>query len=365
MPEALKDIFFQPPFFDDLVAVLRTAYPAFDEGAFRARLFDDTWPDRALKDRVRQTTLALGASLPAAYRDALAILRTIGPLLNRHGFEKMIFPDFVEVYGLDDWDASLPALEQFTQFMSAEFAVRPFIARDQERMMAQMLAWAGHASPAVRRLASEGCRPRLPWAMALPALKADPAPILPILERLKQDDSEDVRRSVANNLNDIAKDNPDVTVAVLANWQAIDTPEMDGLIRHALRTLIKAGHSGALTLIGYGHDVAITVRGLSIEPPRIALGEAITFTFEIVSNADHAQDLLIDYVVYLVRSRGQRTPKVFKLTTRRIEPGETIALTRRHSFQPVTTRRYYPGTHAIAIQVNGAELARQDFDIAE
>src|SRR5690606_35694045 len=145
--------------------------------------------------------------------DALAILRAASPALNGYGFATMIFPDFVEVYGLDDWDASLPALAQFTQQSSAEFAVRPFLLRDQPRMLAQMALWAEHDSEHLRRLASEGCRPRLPWAMALPALKADPTPILPILDRLKDDPSEYVRRSVANNLNDISKDNPQIALA--------------------------------------------------------------------------------------------------------------------------------------------------------
>ena len=205
-----------------------------------------SWPERALKDKMRHSTLALHDVLPQDYRTALALLREVAPMVDRHGFEKMIFPDFVEVYGLDDWDVSLPALEQFTQQMSAEFAVRPFIVNDQARMMAQMFQWAHHASPAVRRLATEGCRPRLPWAMSLPALKADPSPILPILDALKADSSEDVRRSVANNLNDISKDHPDMVIDVLRRWQTEPSPEIQKIVNHALRTLIKAGHPDAL-----------------------------------------------------------------------------------------------------------------------
>ena len=131
-----------------------------------------------------------------------------------------VFTDYVEVYGLDDWEASIPALEEFTQQFSAEFAIRPFIVRYPERTMAQMLTWAGHESAEVRRLASEGCRPRLPWGIRLQDLVADPSPILPILERLKNDESESVRRSVANNLNDISKDNADVVLDLLPAWQA-------------------------------------------------------------------------------------------------------------------------------------------------
>jgi 3-methyladenine DNA glycosylase AlkC len=365
MPEAFKDIFFQRPFFDDLVAALQSAYPEFDADAFRARIFDDQWDARPLKDKMRHATLTLHDFLPADYRTSLALLRQIAPALDRHGFEKMIFPDFVEVYGLEDWDASLPALEQFTQQMSAEYAVRPFIVRDQDRMMAQMLAWAHHASASVRRLATEGCRPRLPWAMALPALKADPAPILPILDALKADPSEDVRRSVANNLNDISKDNPDVVLDVLRRWQADPTPEMQKIINHALRTLIKAGHPGALDLLGFSAGADVAVRNLTVEPAAISVGDAITFAFEIESTADAPQDLVIDYVVHLVRARGKTSPKVFKLTKRTIAPGETIRLSKKHSFAAITTRRYYPGEHAVQIQINGAPFERQPFDLVE
>ena len=277
----------------------------------------------------------------------------------------MIFPDFVEVYGLEDWQGSLPALEQFTQQMSAEYAVRPFIVKDRDRMMAQMLTWAHHANASVRRLASEGCRPRLPWAMALPALKADPSPILPILDALKTDPSEDVRRSVANNLNDISKDNPDVVLDVLRRWQADPTPEMQKIINHALRTLVKAGHPGALELLGYSAGADVTLKNLTIEPTAIPIGEAITFAFEIESTADAPQDLVIDYVVHLVRARGKTSPKVFKLTKRTIAPGETIRISRKHSFAPVTTRRYYPGEHAVEIQINGAAFERRSFALVE
>ncbi len=365
MPEAFKDMFFQRPFFDDLVAALRAAYPEFDADAFLARIFDDRWNTRALKDKMRYATLTLHDFLPADYRTALALLRRIAPALDRHGFEKMIFPDFVEVYGLDDWDVSLPALEQFTQQMSAEYAVRPFIVRDQSRMMAQMFAWAHHPSDSVRRLASEGSRPRLPWGMSLPALKADPGPILPILDALKNDPSEDVRRSVANNLNDISKDNPAVVLGVLRRWQADPTPEMQKIINHALRTLIKAGHPAALDLLGFSAGAAVAVKNMTVEPAAIMVGDSITFAFEIESTADTPQDLVIDYVVHLVRARGQTTPKVFKLTKRTIAPGETIRISKKHSFAPVTTRRYYPGEHAVEIQINGAQFERRSFALVE
>jgi 3-methyladenine DNA glycosylase AlkC len=299
--------------------------------------------------------------MPSDFGAAIDVLRRALPQLCEHGFAKMVFPDYVEVYGLDSWEASMAALEEFTQHISAEFAIRPFIVKYKDRTMAQMFEWARHEHTEVRRLASEGSRPRLPWGIALQALKADPSPILPIIEQLKQDESESVRRSVANNLNDIAKDNPQVVLDVLRRWQTIETAEMRRITSHALRTLVKQGHPEALELLGYPRDPAIVVRNLSIEPRTVPLGGQVTFSFDIVSLCDEPQNLMIDYVVYLLRANGKLTPKVFKLSKKRIDPGEVLTITRRHSFRPVTTRKYYPGEHAIEPKINGRLFERAGF----
>jgi 3-methyladenine DNA glycosylase AlkC len=360
MAEALKNMF-NAGFFEALSGALERVCPAFDRAAFLARIYDDDWEGRELKARMRHITLTLRARLPGDYRAALHSLRQAAASLDGFNFETMIFPDFVEVYGLDDWEVSIPALEQFTQQCSAEFAVRPFIMRDQARMMAQMLAWTGHPSPHLRRLASEGCRPRLPWAMALPALKADPAPILPVLERLKADESEYVRRSVANNLNDIAKDHPDVVINTLRRWGAQDTLAMRALVSHALRTLVKAGHPTALELLGYTNEAAFAVKELTVEPATIPLGGTVTIAFAVESLGDKPQQALIDYVMHLMGANGQGRPKVFKLTKRTLAPGETLTIRKQHSFRPVTTRAYYPGEHVVEIQINGVRSGRCAF----
>ncbi|HEX3053591.1 MAG TPA: hypothetical protein VHP83_23225 [Aggregatilineaceae bacterium] len=268
MPEPFKNMF-NDALFAIMTSAFRAVYPTFPTETFMERIHDDQWEARELKDRMRHTTTVLRSVLPEDYRTTLRILRRAAPALS--GFGAMVFPDFVEVYGLDDWEASIPALEQFTQLCSSEFAVRPFIVRDQERMMAQMLAWSRHPNAQVRRLSSEGCRPRLPWTIALPALKADPSPILPILENLKSDESEFVRRSVANNLNDIAKDNPQVTLDVARRWKPLGTPEIDAIIAHALRTLIKQGDPSALAILGFGDDGAFEVKNLAVEPNAVRL----------------------------------------------------------------------------------------------
>jgi 3-methyladenine DNA glycosylase AlkC len=336
-------------------------------------VFDERWKGLELKGRMRQITLALGDHLPADYGLALDILHHTLPALRDQGFELMVFPDFVEVYGLDDWQASMEALEVFTQAVSAEFAVRPFIVRYQDRTMDQMLTWAGHEHPDVRRLSSEGCRPRLPWGMGLPALKADPGLILPILERLKADEAETVRRSVANNLNDISKDNPEVVIDVLQRWQAeaADDPsgELGGKIKwianHALRTLLKQGRPDALELLGYPSDPAITVRNLSVEPQVVPMGSRVTLSFDVESLGDEAQDLMIDYVVHYMKANGSWAPKVWKLTKKTIRPREVLHITRKHSFAPVTTRKYYPGLHAVEPQINGRVFEGVSFVLRE
>ncbi len=360
MDTALKNIFNEQSL-TALATAIQQAYPNFDRQGFTARVFDEGWAARELKERMRHITTVLHRHLPSDYRTALDILSKALPLLSDYGFETMVFPDYVEVYGLDDWEASIPALEQFTQQVSAEFAIRPFIARYPERTLAKMLEWARHKDPRVRRLASEGCRPRLPWAMALPALKADPSPILPILQVLKGDRSESVRRSVANNLNDISKDNPDMVLEVLERWQTDATDEIHRITSHALRTLVKQGHPEALELLGYPSQPAVGVRKLTVEPASIQMGETVTFSFEVASLSDQPQNLMIDYVVHLMRANGKQTPKVFKLTKKSLQPGQVLQITKQHSFAPVTTRKYYPGEHAIEPKINGRLFERAEF----
>ncbi|MDY6878322.1 MAG: DNA alkylation repair protein [Chloroflexota bacterium] len=360
MNQALKDMFNERSV-TGLAVAIQKEYPVFDSETFSARVFDDEWRARQLKERMRHITTVLHDFLPSDYRAALDILMRADPLLTDCGFVRMIFPDFVEVYGLDDWEASIPALEAFTPLASAEFAIRPFIVRYTERTMTQMFEWTQHKDPHVRRLASEGCRPRLPWAMALPAFKADPSPILPILERLRHDESESVRRSVANNLNDISKDHPDVTIGMLQRWQADDTEDIRRITSHALRTLLKKGHPGALEILGYPSDPAIGVRNLTVEPDVVSMGGKVTFSFEIESLSDRPQNLMIDYVVHFIKANGNLAPKVFKLTKKTIQPGQVLRITKNFTFAPITTRKYYPGEHAIEPKINGESFGRVGF----
>lgn len=216
MAELLKDMFFTTESIGNLVDRVTSVHPSFDRDEFYKILFDDDWPTRALKEKMHHTARCLWEALQLPYPQALDVLKQVAPHVK--GFEALTFPDFVELYGQDEWELSMDALEFFTQFGSAEFAVRPYLKSDFDRGLTYLHSWAEDPSPEVRRLASEGSRPRLPWGMALPDLKADPLPLLPVLEKLKADPSETVRRSVANHLNDISKDNPQVALEVCERW---------------------------------------------------------------------------------------------------------------------------------------------------
>lgn len=347
------------------VAVLGSAVASvfpIDEDGFLAAVLDHEWGDRALKQRIRHIATVLRAVLPEPYPEALRVLRKAAERVDPAGMAAWALCDFVELYGLDDPDRSLPALEQFTTVISAEFAVRPFIARYPTRMMRQHLTWAHHPDPAVRRLASEGSRTRLPWGMALRELQSDPSPLLPILEALKNDPSGDVRRSVSNSLNDISKDHPDLVVALLEGWQD-DSPDMAALTKHALRTLLKQGHEPAMALLGLAAHAEIVVSELEVDPAVVTVGDHTSLSFAVTSTADNVQALMVDYAVTYQNASGTGSRKVFKGTRTDLGPGERLASRRKISLAQRSTRRIYPGPHRIELLVNGSSVGTVEFEV--
>lgn len=361
MPEPLKNLY-TPAYVQTLADALHNVNPAFVPARFMARVFDSEWENRELKQRMRHITVCLRAELPGSYRDALAALRAIAEKFT--GFLALIFPDFVEMYGQDDPDASLAALEYFTQLSSAEFAIRPFIKREPERVMQQMLHWARHDNHHVRRLASEGCRPRLPWAMALPEFKNDPSPILPILDQLKNDESEYVRRSVANNLNDIVKDHPSLVLDIARRWLG-QSAETDRLVRHACRTLLKRGNAEALALFGFQDEVDVLVANLVLSPDELTIGDKVTMEFDVTANHAEPLQLRIEYGVDFVKSNGSLSRKIFRVTESMFPPGKTVRIRRTHSFRDLSTRKHYAGQHGIVILINGRQKAEATLVLAE
>lgn len=337
-----------------VAAAVAAESPGFDAEAFARSVLGGSWNGLELKQRMHRIAGALRTHLPGSYRQQLAVLKRAAPAFG--GFEAMFFPDFVEQFGLDDEKASLDALEHFTRFSSSEFAVRPFIVAAQERTLARMLAWAGHDDPHVRRLASEGSRPRLPWGMRLPALMADPVPLMPILAALRADPSEMVRRSVANNLNDIAKDHPAFVLDLARRWLG-ERAATDALLKHACRTLLKRGDAGALRLFGHDHEARAQVSDFRLAAARLPIGSTLGFGFAVTLAQKEAAKLRIEYAVDFVKASGSTSRKVFKIGERNFQPDERAHIERRHRFTDFSTRRHYPGTHRIAIIVNGVERA--------
>ncbi|WNJ16735.1 DNA alkylation repair protein [Pontibacter sp. G13] len=360
MAQPLK-LVYNSDFFQRLVQEILKVYPPFDGPQFLRFIMDENWDDRELKARMRHITHGLFETLNLPYRDALGVLKPVAATFP-YGYEYLFFPDFVEVYGQDDWEASLPALEHFTQFSSSEFAVRPFILADAPRMMAQMLEWAHHPNEHVRRLASEGCRTRLPWGMGLPNLKKDPAAIWLILDQLDQDPARYVQKSVANNLNDLSKDFPE-DVLEWAEARKGKHATTDWIIKHALRTLLKKGDSRALGLFGYGDASGWTVKEATIQPEIISIGSSAQLTIAVSHDSNQARDARIEYAIQFARPSGTPGRKVFQVSERSIDTGEVWSTTKKHAFRQMTTRTHYPGKHVLEVLVNGATLAEVSFDV--
>jgi len=357
-PAAFKE-WFDVARYRALADRLRALEPRFDRARF-LKLTLEGLAGRSLMQRMSQTAIAAEAALPGSYRDKLAVLRALAPGIE-HGFVTIFLPDFVARFGLEDPDASLEALRFFTRFGSSEFGIRPFIERDPERVLAVMLSWARSGDEHERRLASEGCRPRLPWGRRLPALIRDPAPLRPILETLRADPALYVRKSVANNLNDIAKDHPDWMLDLLESWD-LDQPHTAWIAKRAARTLIKRGHPRALKLFGIGAAPKLDAT-LVIAPRRITLGDVVTIKATLSSIHGRAQKLAIDYVVHYVKARGTTSAKVFKWTEVTLAPRANATLTKRQTIRDFTTRRHHAGTHRVELQVNGRIVAGAAFDL--
>ena len=344
----------------EFALVIKSVYSSFKVEEFLKSTLDETWETLELKARGRQITLNLGKYLPSNYKEAISIIDKV--IVKYKGFACFCFPDFVEIYGQDKekLDVSIEALGRYTEYMSSEFAVRPFIINYEDKMMAQMCAWSKDENEHRRRLASEGSRPALPWGQALPKYKKDPTPILPILEELKADPSLFVRKSVANNLNDISKTHPDLVLRIAKDWYG-KNEHTDWIVKHACRTLLKKGNPEALAIFGYGDNISLEVKDFHLNEKSIKIGENICFSFTI--NAKKATKTRLEYGIDYVKSNGKRNRKIFQLSAITLKANENKKYTRKHSFENVSTRKHYPGTHAVTLIVNGMPYTTRDFEL--
>lgn len=328
----------------------------------------------ALMARGTKIAQALRAHLPPDYVQALAIL--MDSLDQPHGRDRsqslasfIYLPHtmFVSAYGLAHFEESMRALHALTQRFTGEFAIRPFLVQHPEATLRQLRTWATDPSVHVRRLVSEGSRPRLPWAGRLRLFQADPTPVLALLELLKDDPELYVRRSVANNLNDIGKDHPDLLTRTAQAWLQDATPQRSWIVGHALRSAVKRGEDGALEVLGFGRAALVGVGRASISPTVVAVGGRVQIAFEVTGRPDTAdatpQRVLVDFQVHYVKANGQTRAKVFKLKTLELAPGQTTALSKTLSLAQMTTRQHYPGLHKVDVILNGQAQPLGEFEL--
>jgi 3-methyladenine DNA glycosylase AlkC len=370
VPEALK-AFFSPTLVRRVAAEIARVHPAFPASAFvkqACRGLDDL----ELLDRGKHIASALAIHLPPAYPDAIdVLLRSLGP---EHATDELIgvgmapffyLPHviFVAERGLDDFDLSMRAQYELTKRFSAESSMRPFIARDPGRTFAWLHKWATDPDPHVRRLVSECTRLRLPWAARVRWLDTNPERVLDLLDLLKDDPTTLVRRSVANNLNDLGKVHPDLLARTCGAWLDGASPERRALIEHALRSAIKRGDAQALRLLGFGTKPSVAIEKIRIEPRLVPIGGQVSIGFRVRSTARMAQELLVDIAVHFVKAAGHATPKVFKLKRVTLPPRGQLELHTRISLAVHTTRKPRPGVHAVEVLVNGVARSMGSFEV--
>ena len=370
MGEQLKT-FFSPALVRRLAGDLIGVHPAFPARKFVAQATTGLEAFELL-DRGRHIARVLATHLPASYPEAVdVLLRSLGP---EHASDELIgagmapfyyLPHtiFVAEHGLDHFEVSMRAQYELTKRFSAESSIRPFIIKYPERTLEQLQRWTRDGNPHVRRLVSEGTRLRLPWAARVAWLDAHPERVLALLELLKDDPASVVRRSVANNLNDLGKLHPGLLMRTCESWLANASDERRALVEHALRSAVKRGEPDALRLLGYGQRVSVALDDVRIAPRRVPIGGRVAIEFALRSRSSSAQDLLVDLGVHFVKANGRATPKIFKLKRVVVPPRGRVEFSTSVSLAVHTTRKPQPGSHAVDVIVNGTAMPAGTFQV--
>ncbi|MDX1352935.1 MAG: DNA alkylation repair protein [Thiomicrorhabdus sp.] len=341
-----------------MAVLLKLQHAGFNAENFVAACMTANWEELALKKRIRQVAQTLHDQLALPYSEAIDVLKPVSNEFN--GLFHFIFSDYVELYGLEDFQTSMQALELFTQNSTAEFAIRPFLQKQPEQTKQQMLLWSMSDKHHLRRLASEGVRPKLPWAKHLPWIGENPEWVRPILQNLKDDDSRYVQKSVANLLNDLSKTQPDWVLDICREWSFHVTKATLWIIKHGLRTLLKQGNSEALRLLGYGAVNSIRLNRWQLAD-RVIIGDKLQGEFVLISEKALGK-LRVEYALYFLRKQHAPYRKVFKIAeSDDLLKCKTFRLT--HNFKRITTRKYIPGLHKIELIVNGQVLKSAQFEL--
>lgn len=356
---ALKEIF-NAQRLQHIADEMSAVYPAFKAKAFLKHA-QEGLAELSVMQRMARVSESLHAVLPLDYEDSLHVLRELAPRLNS-GFVSMCLPHYVASYGAHAFDTSMDALKYFTTFGSSEFAIRYFLRSDLERSLERMHDWTRDDNHHVRRLASEGSRPRLPWSFRLEAMQANPKLAAGILDRLKADESLYVRKSVANHLNDVTKVHPEWVLDTIEGW-SLENKHTAWIAKHALRSLIKQGDVRALTVIGAGAKAEVELLDVKVEPAVVRLGEPITLSLTVKSMVAHEQRLVIDYAIEYVKANGGVSKKVFKLKTLGLAGFGTEVVRRNQVIKDFTTRKHFAGRHGVQVMVNGEVLGSAAFEV--
>lgn len=355
--EPLKEMF-GLPYYQNLATVFSSVYKPFKSELFLGEVTNNL-ASRSLNERMRYTAQMLQLYLPSDYRKSLAILNETIPLLPK-GYTALVFPEFVSLFGRQQFALSLEALKYFTQFGSSEFAIRTFLKQDLEGTLKTMYTWSENENVHVRRLASEGSRPRLPWSFKLDAIIQQPALTKPILENLKVDEELYVRKSVANHLNDQTKDAPEYVIKLVKSWDK-NHPHTAWIIKRACRSLLKQGDRQSMDIFNLTRDVKVAVKNFNLQKKLVRLNDVLQFEFTVVSKKSVKQRLMVDYRIYYCKKSGENLPKVFKLKEVVLGAGEELNVKKNQRFIDFTTRKLHNGTHKIELVVNGVVVARKEF----
>ncbi len=372
MAEPLKN-FYGPEIAERIAYMIAAVHPTFPTAAFLADALDG-YEELELTARARQIGDALATHLPERFVDAAPVLvASLGPPIEGDELEGQGMAPFVYLphvfyvarAGIEDWETAMWVQHELTRRFSCEFSIRVFIEAEQERTMTRLREWTADPSPHVRRLVSEGTRPRLPWAPRLRRFQEDPAPVVQLLELLKDDPTTLVRRSVANNLNDIGKDHPAVLVAVCRRWMVDATPERKSLIGHALRSAVKRGDADALDVLGFPELHHASIERVTIGPAVATIGGRVHIALTVANTGELPEAYHVDLRIHFVKANGSTSPKVFKMRTISLEPGQRTDLAKSVSIAQQTTRTHYPGVHAVDVVVNGTALPAGTFTVVE
>lgn len=359
--EPLKEMF-NREFYKKLAIEFKNVYPTFDTSTFIKDVTKDLTA-LELNGRMRNTSVVLNKHLPAGFPKTVDIMKDVINNMPR-GYTSLVFPDYVGLYGLDHFDVSMDALQYFTSFGSSEFAIREFLRKDFNKTIKVLYRWSESDNHHVRRLSSEGSRPRLPWSFKLDDVITNPPVTRPILENLKADPELYVRKSVANHLNDLSKDSPSYMLDLLKTWDH-SNPHTSWIVKRACRNLIKQGDTTSLSFFAFEKNVKVVVPDLILDKTKLKMSDTLKFSFSVKSEKSTQQKLVVDYCIHFRKKSGGTSPKIFKLREVTLGPRLKITIEKRQQFKDLTTRKHFPGDHMLEIMINGKVMARKKFTLVK